>query len=59
MENIEEVQEEKNHPWFCNLHQLEAEYRYYSNTAHWYCPKCDEIICEAWEEFLELTKEDL
>ena len=49
MEDVEDMQKE---PWFCKKHNFQAIVNPYEQE-YYYCPECDELICQAWDEVTE------
>lgn len=49
-EQEDQIQDEQDHPWYCNLHKIEAVQNLLCTGPGWRCPECNKYIEEAWEE---------
>lgn len=54
MISFDEITDDKEYPWFCNVHHRPAEYsrvRGWGKTGdRWTCPECNKIIEDDWHE---------
>lgn len=46
----DQIQDEQDHPWYCNLHNKDAVQNLLGTGPGWRCPDCNKYIEDAWEE---------